>query len=534
MMDPPKMCVGDEVFVQYVFDNTDHNAKTLDGNRTFHCLGRLAAFTPESGVTIEGSSKKCKKMPSAAQLASCCNVETVPYRGKQNTGLKTITFDDVSTLLRNDSTQLPTHYLLYLSGKSIFEKELPSWRGFMEVLSLYLPQDNVSRIVCLPFINEPPSKYTSINTAIVHAMAECKQLKQKTCIVTFDQPLFIKATEIVAGNDEMKNVVVRLSGFHMLMSFLGSIGNIMDGSGLEDIWGTVYASESVKNMMTGKSFSRAIRAHMLTYTSIGKYFYKYMADELSLFDRNKYETFVRLQLTHWNENPPSYNFCQNDITLKEMTEVFLYKLNSLKSNGPTAKLFIQYFEMVTIALQFIEAELLGNWQLHLQSVKKMLPYFHASGYFLYAKSAQIYLQSMIKLEMEMDDEEYRLFTQEGYFTIRRSYKAWSGIWSDMTIEQTLNRFFGTDLIHGSVTPSVVARYLSCMPTSFAVMDSLETYSELHSNTSEQHVDLSISRLTKDNKDLQAMTSWLEKHKPFELRDYLTSLSTGIIGRDDIN
>lgn len=27
--------------------------------------------------------------------------------------------------------------------------------------------------------------------------------------------------------------------------------------------------------------------------------------------------------------------------------------------------------------------------------------------------------------MEMDDKEFRLFTGEGYFTIRRSYKAWS-------------------------------------------------------------------------------------------------------------
>lgn len=426
-----------------------------------------------------------KQKPSAAQLASCCNVETVPYRATQEAGLKTITFEDVSTVLRNDSTQLPPHYLLYLSGKSIFEKKLPSWRGFMEVLSFDLPQDSVSRIVCLPFINEPPSKHTSINTAIVHAMAECKRLKQKTCIVTFDQPLFIKATEIVAGNDEMKNVVVRLGGFHTIMSFVGSIGYIMEGSGLEDIWGTVYAAESVKNMMSGKAFSRALRAHILTYTAIGTYLYKHMADELSLIDLKKYDTFVRQQLTDWNENPPSYNFCQHDVTLNEMSEVFLSQLNLLKSNGPTAKLFVQYFEMVTIALQFIEAERLGNWQLHLQSVKKMLPFFHASGHFLYAKSAQIYLQSMIKLEMEMDDEEYRRFTEEGYFTIRRSYKAWSGIWSDMTIEQTLNRFFGTDLTHGrGVTPSVVARYLACMPTSFAVMDSLETYCDLHSSTSE--------------------------------------------------
>lgn len=54
------------------------------------------------------------------------------------------------------------------------------------------------------------------------------------------------------------------------------------------------------------------------------------------------------------------------------------------------------------------------------------------------------------------------------------------MWSDMTLKQTLNRFFGIDLTHGrGVTPSVVARYLTCMPPSFTAMDTLET--------SEQHV-----------------------------------------------
>ena len=51
-------------------------------------------------------------------------------------------------------------------------------------------------------------------------------------------------------------------------------------------------------------------------------------------------------------------------------------------------------------------------------------------------------------------------TKEGYFTIHRTDKAWSGVWSDMVIEQTLNQFFGIDLKHGrGVTPSVVSRYL---------------------------------------------------------------------------
>lgn len=333
----------------------------------------------------------------------------------------------------------------------------------------------------------------------------------------------------------MKNVVVRLGGFHTLMSYLGAIGYIMGGSGLEDIWSTVYADESVKHMMSGKAFSRALRAHILTYTAIGLHLIENVNDEITLKDKQEFDQFLCTTFQSWNTEPPCYEECTKDPVLKKMTECLLNTLETFKSNGPTSKLFIQYFEMVTIVLQFIEAERLGNWKLHLQSVEKMLPYFHASGHYLYAKSAQIYLQSMLQLEMNMEYDEFWQFTEGGAFTIRRSQKAWAGIWSDMTIEQTLNRFFGTDLKHGrGVSPSVVARYLTCMPISFAIMDGLETYCDFRSETSEQHVDLSDSRLNKDNADLKRMNDWLLTHKPFEYRESLTSLSTGIVGAANIN
>ncbi len=36
------------------------------------------------------------------------------------------------------------------------------------------------------------------------------------------------------------NIVCRLGGFHTMMSFMGSIGTMMKGSGLEEALGTVY------------------------------------------------------------------------------------------------------------------------------------------------------------------------------------------------------------------------------------------------------------------------------------------------------
>ena len=47
------------------------------------------------------------------------------------------------------------------------------------------------------------------------------------------------------------------------MSFLGSIGHLMTGSGLQEFLEVVYASNSVSHMLGGKAISRAVRGHFL-------------------------------------------------------------------------------------------------------------------------------------------------------------------------------------------------------------------------------------------------------------------------------
>ena len=52
-------------------------------------------------------------------------------------------------------------------------------------------------------------------------------------IITFDLPLWIKATRIVLETE--MPIVVRIEGFHTHKSFLGCIGYIMADSGLEEL-----------------------------------------------------------------------------------------------------------------------------------------------------------------------------------------------------------------------------------------------------------------------------------------------------------
>ena len=75
---------------------------------------------------------------------------------------------------------------------------------------------------------------------------------QSACPISFDQPLYIKASEIIAASPDLKTCLFpRLGGFHLLMPFIGAIGHIMNGSGLDVLWQTVYADATLHHMLNG-------------------------------------------------------------------------------------------------------------------------------------------------------------------------------------------------------------------------------------------------------------------------------------------
>lgn len=96
--------------------------------------------------------------------------------------------------------------------------------------------------------------------------------------------------------------------------------------------------------------------------------------------------------------------------------------------------------MIALTKDFIRAERSANFDLHLDCVERMI--FHASGHFLYAQSAHLYVQDMRKLKVSMTEYEFDLSTSQG-FTITRGHKFWAGVWADMSIEQELMKLIKT-------------------------------------------------------------------------------------------
>ena len=87
-------------------------------------------------------------------------------------------------------------------------------------------------------------------------------------IVKFDLLLFIKTSQIV--KEHKLEVVMWLGGFHFLKSFLGCIGYILVCSCLAEAMGVVYVPNTVKYILKGEAYSKALRAHFLTDAALLK------------------------------------------------------------------------------------------------------------------------------------------------------------------------------------------------------------------------------------------------------------------------
>ena len=99
------------------------------------------------------------------------------------------------------------------------------------------------RVLILPFTLGLPSVFSDL-------LYVRKVNSMKTLFVTFDQPLYIKARKIVRYfPDLFKDCLMKLGEFHLIMSYLRCIGYIMSGSGLNDLWSTVYAECSTLDLL---------------------------------------------------------------------------------------------------------------------------------------------------------------------------------------------------------------------------------------------------------------------------------------------
>ena len=534
-MNPPAV-VDPQSYIQFVYDNADYNVATIDGHNTFHSMGGIKCVTPADLIHVDTPIPRTHKIDTDALATQGLSKLTV-YHPPITRGYSNLIAENTEKFAQEPESVKTARRLdaLWICSAWLQGIPCPNWSGFMSNIYCKSSSYKKSDVLPVPFVNLAPTNPSTIYTCLLNAAEEGEKHGQSMVMVTFDQPLYSKACEMVlaAGpSSPLSRVIVRLGGFHLLMSFLGAIGTIMAGSGLEELWDTVYAKNSVAHMMTGHAYARSLRAHFLTQLALAV-----LLLESSFTDESIKKDLQTCYMSLLDGNE-TLEVTANSSVVENITNQLEMNLQCAEAHGRTEKLWVQYFRCITIVKLFIRAERCGDWNLHLHSVKLMLPYLHAAGHLNYAKSAQVYLQQMHKLETVMKPEEFDLFTSQGYFTIRRSDKFWSGIWTDMTIEQVLMRSIKTSggLTRGrGMKPSVIAKWVRSMPATTSIINVVESVCGVTTTTSEQHTDLRESHQTRDLADMNTFKDWLAIHNPFNRpTPLLTSLSNGIVANEKVN
>ena len=236
-----------------------------------------------------------------------------------------------------------------------------------------------------------------------------------TPIITFDQPLWWNALMVIESepaDSDLRQVVLRLGSFHTEMSFIGSIGHLIAESGLKELLELIYAPNAVEHIVTGKAIARAVRAHLLVDAVLNTLILSKAlgvsipdleveanahdmndarADEEAIPGTYAFELQeARALYADLMARKKSAEKLSSTSAIGKIKHLLHQQKESIQDNS-TAKLWLQYMDMVDILRKSIKAERTGHWAQHLEYLSEMLPYMATSGHILYTKSAQLYL-----------------------------------------------------------------------------------------------------------------------------------------------
>ena len=253
---------------QYVADNADHNLLTLDGTGTFHGLG-VIRWGPKSEYQTAKIARSARRK-LVGEICADTGIEIVQY-SHASKALANLNFSPMNELIHPFVIPEDVFYsnVLWKASWVLKDTTTPhwtNWTGYMETLfkSTRQSSSDIDAIEILPMIDLDPNDETTLYSAIRFIHDEVLRTGPGVTTLTFDQPLYLKAMEIVLSKDLISIVLPRLGGFHTLMSAVGSIFDTMRGSGCSEACEQIYATNSVPNILSGHAIARALRClHLL-------------------------------------------------------------------------------------------------------------------------------------------------------------------------------------------------------------------------------------------------------------------------------
>ena len=327
---------------------------------------------------------------------------------------------------------------------------IPSWTGIRALLSnTFAPRMHVG------FLPSPVTEYSTAFSAMKNFTQLVGQLKQDALPLFCDEGVFRIVVDIFLQNqDQFRNLIAILGGFHTAKCLQHSIRKYIRGSGLEESrrQTRVFGVKIVDSVLDGTHYMRSLKGLLILANAIEKLKWSVFTQTIQNDSITAFESNVRgLQAAYLRKDS---NACKESykICLEGSMEVHvLYR--EFTDRSVAASEMVRYLEtlpkLVNILKHLISADREGNWKGHLQAIQDMIPVLCQDGSVNYQRYCSLYLEMMRQLPEEHPSIYKELM--EGKFVVTTSAGFFNAVAPDMKLEQSIQRFKkGADGIIGQM------------------------------------------------------------------------------------
>ncbi|CAK6970967.1 hypothetical protein D5F01_LYC11269 [Scomber scombrus] len=310
---------------------------------------------------------------------------------------------------------------------SATNQSVPSWTGY-NILAANSVNVIPSVVSYLPTINAPATQMATVHEILLQSKNIMTSLHISNMSVAFDQALYCKVIEILwAHRDRFPNIVPRLGVFHTICMLLGVIGKRFQAAGLRDICieSGAVAEGSVSGVLDGHKYNRSLRFHKIMYEALLRLVWNQFPQWLTENHPDAHDLrsldIRPLVLSVFSEGISSTTVEESlDRTVfRKVHQYFCEFMQHLRSQqGPLARFWMSYFDMVEVVLNLVRASREGNWALHMASIRSIIPWTFAYDNLNYARSLTAYYSEMSSIEHEKPG--LYMFLCEGGFSAQLS------------------------------------------------------------------------------------------------------------------
>jgi len=516
---PPNL--DKDTFVHFTADNIDINDASLDGKNSFHATQAAAwqrgADKHHTMNDIVPSTRTTLAIPEAMDSLIPANIRINESTPIFREPVQMEWYSPAADSCPSECKARATDIAFIVKHNNDINKT--SWTHFNQDMSTVNPE--ITKVGYLPIIQAPAHELDTINTVIKRCMHITKTLEQKYVVLTVDQALYCKVMELKWAVPEYRDILIpRLGGLHIGMNFLKTIGTHMADSGLSEVWteSGILGPLSTEKALAGQSYARGMRAHKLTFQAL----WRILLPQLTAF-LEEHDADLNESIKNSIDDTDQLIVVIDSERFRNVISLFL----QIKGDdNPNFTYWWNYMDMVEILLQFTRAQRDGLWDLHLDSFRRMLPYFMRYDHTNYARWGSIYLAEMKQLP-----EDVLLEFQNGNFVVKQSEQLFTQVDPDQS-QEWLNAVGkkGGGIVGITKTPSALSRW--ALSYNLRSQIASNTRNLFNASLEDQHVhkESTVGRRKLDNKDEDSVYETLQRFKVFSI-DLQTKALQSIATKD---